>query len=612
MRLNLGGVVLSLVIIFSGCSKNNGPSAKDLADKELQLKLKESELAHKEKELALQEKIDSLEKEKTNPTSNVNLETPPASVETSKTISISHSTEPLVKRIQGSLVEDLAPEFLGTVATNLTIGEAFRSCPYLKNGIWTERDARSATFQGEVDIALIANRDSIREVAVGVIDAIEGRAPDELGGDSDAGIVGKVLGKVARRSAEEVSNRMSDDTLTKLQNLALTSIPPFQIVVDFAPSDKGATIRSVVFKVSEKSDKKTIPVPRNAQQSVVFEIASSKTPVAMTVFMLQQYAIEAAKNIVVDQLVGKSSSQEDQRKLAKTGSEGTVERKADNENESIPAPSPLPILKQKQAEENPSPPGRETSAAEKSGTDVSFAVDKLLYSNLKATVDGREFLLVKEGAELCLAIQDVRDFDGDGKNDALVRDISACGGNGAGDSFHFISYAENGRFIQTDSFGDSQVVDDPIIVKWHEKWSVLITLGNDGVNLDPRKESTQRYVLGNGVAQKVESNEKKELTAVSEIRSKVFENKPADVAQKLRVDLNNDGKDEVFTCDLWERWGTLKCMLTDVWGKQLLGEELQGKRIGVLDSITKGMRDLVVDFDTVYKWNGSLYKQDKN
>src|SRR5579864_3061648 len=67
--------------------------------------------------------------------------------------------------------------------------------------------------------------------------------------------------------------------------------------------------------------------------------------------------------------------------------------------------------------------------------------DKTTFSTgaLVATVNGKRHVLVSKSKEKCLQIIDERDFDGDGSLDALVEDITACGGNCCPNQFFFVS-----------------------------------------------------------------------------------------------------------------------------------------------------------------------------
>jgi hypothetical protein len=129
--------------------------------------------------------------------------------------------------------------------------------------------------------------------------------------------------------------------------------------------------------------------------------------------------------------------------------------------------------------------------------------------------------------------------------DALVTNITACGGNCCANSFFFYSYLGDGHFQRTSDFGYSWV--DPKIEKWKGRWSVVVTSNDEGVNTDAPYEITERYVLDAGKAVKVEESVRKELVAKVEIRSEEFDFNENDETRSLSYDLDGDDiKDECW------------------------------------------------------------------
>ena len=70
----------------------------------------------------------------------------------------------------------------------------------------------------------------------------------------------------------------------------------------------------------------------------------------------------------------------------------------------------------------------------------------------------------------------------------------------------------------------------------------------------------------------------------------------------LEVDLDLDGKMDQMVCYYWARWGAVSC---DINSSKHGECHLSGRcnRIGVLDTATNGLRDLVCDKDVVFKFN---------
>ncbi|HEY6352630.1 MAG TPA: hypothetical protein VI636_24805 [Candidatus Angelobacter sp.] len=234
-------------------------------------------------------------------------------------------------------------------------------------------------------------------------------------------------------------------------------------------------------------------------------------------------------------------------------------------------------------------------------------LDKTTFSTgaLVATLNGKRQVLVSKSKNKCLQIIDERDFDGDGSLDALVEDVTACGGNCCSNQFFFASALPDGTFAVSDEFADSW--KDPVIEKWKGRWSVVVVSNNEGVNTDRPVEFTRRFVLEAGKAVKVEEHQRKDMNSILEMRSEIFHSQNERETHTLKYDLDGDGKKDTITGHLWERWGRIMWTVEFADGKKFSSNDAC-KRIGVLATKTNGVHDLVCDQDTVLHWNGSEYK----
>jgi len=235
-------------------------------------------------------------------------------------------------------------------------------------------------------------------------------------------------------------------------------------------------------------------------------------------------------------------------------------------------------------------------------------LDQTVFSTgaLVATVNGKRHVLVSKSKDKCLQIVDERDFDGDGLLDALVKHITACGGNCCSDGFFFVSALPDGSFAVSDEFADSW--KDPAIEKWKGRWSVVVVSNNEGVNLDRPVEFTRRFVLEGGKAVKVEEHQRQEIKSIVEMRSEIFRFGKEEETHSLKYDLDGDGKKDTITGHLWDRWGRIVWTVEFANGKTFSSNDAC-KRIGVLAAKTDGVHDLVCDQDTVLHWDGSKYKE---
>lgn len=227
-------------------------------------------------------------------------------------------------------------------------------------------------------------------------------------------------------------------------------------------------------------------------------------------------------------------------------------------------------------------------------------------SSLLASYNGKTSVLISKSKGKCLQIIEQKDFDGDGLLDALVENITACGGNCCPNQFFFVSALPDGQFAVSDQFADSW--KDPVIEKWKGHWSVVVVSNNEGVNLERPLEFTRRFVLEAGKAVKVEEHQRRDLKSIVEMRSEIFKSDNDQETHSFKYDLDGDGKQDTITGTLWTRWGRIIWSVQFANGKKFSSDDAC-KRIGVLPTKTNGVNDLVCDQDTVLHWNGSEYKQ---
>jgi len=111
------------------------------------------------------------------------------------------------------------------------------------------------------------------------------------------------------------------------------------------------------------------------------------------------------------------------------------------------------------------------------------------FDSLVARMGTREHVVLGEIDDMCLDLPDQRDFDGDGTQDALVFQSTACRGDGAPGLLFFVS--GDPSFRRSNSFKGHQ----PRIEQWSGHWSVLT--------------ASTRHILKNGNAVLVEEHSSK-------------------------------------------------------------------------------------------------------
>ena len=228
-----------------------------------------------------------------------------------------------------------------------------------------------------------------------------------------------------------------------------------------------------------------------------------------------------------------------------------------------------------------------------------------LFSNeLHAKLEGKTYVLIKN-EDICIRIADQRDFDNNGSKDVLIENVIGCGGNCCANSYFFYSYLGDGHFQRSDDFGYSW--DEPLIEKWKGLWSVVVTSTNEGFNQEAPVEIKERYVLDNGEAIRVEYSERKSLISLIEMKSDEFDIENIDEIRTIYFDIDRDGVDDKIEGQLWERWGRIIWKVVFSSGKTFTCSECSCKRIGIAESSTNGVHDLICDLDDIYKWDGRKY-----
>lgn len=184
----------------------------------------------------------------------------------------------------------------------------------------------------------------------------------------------------------------------------------------------------------------------------------------------------------------------------------------------------------------------------------------------------------------------VRDFDGDGINDALI--TYSMGGNCCPPLYAFVTY-KPGNVLRISNAFTSWLT--PPIETFKGKPVVKVR--------DEQEGTITRYSFSGGKAVVVDEQPIPELTAVAEMRIESFNPKAA----SLTFNVGGDSRKETMTCRVWERWNTLVCGIKDSQGRILLPDNLGCDRYGILPSKTKGYHDLVCGLDSVGRWNGKTW-----
>ena len=228
------------------------------------------------------------------------------------------------------------------------------------------------------------------------------------------------------------------------------------------------------------------------------------------------------------------------------------------------------------------------------------------YWDLTAKVDGKKHVISKD--EHWMSIFKILDFDEDGYEDALLLTVPCMGGNACEGAYMFCSYSKNGKFTLSEEFGFD--ASKPIIEKWNGHNSVKIELFSPA----SMKASTERYILKNGKAVRVENKKKVPMSAIVELLPSDCNDElelTQNSGKKIFYDIDGDGAKDYIHGSFWYRWGLIgSWRIIFANGKKYEGKNSTG-RVGVLSTRTNGVHDLVIDFDEIMIWDGKKYNEKK-
>ena len=189
------------------------------------------------------------------------------------------------------------------------------------------------------------------------------------------------------------------------------------------------------------------------------------------------------------------------------------------------------------------------------------------------------------------------DLDGDGINEGIIRTQS--GGNCCGPDYYIAKKVEKGFYIlltheELSGFPEIKTIDRK------GKTNIVVYNTSDGVGNVSYEHTKTELELVNGKLSIVSKlYNQASLDAVMDVTSAELQEIKT---KQLIYDLDKDGVDDVLDCNYWDRWGAVQCEIsTSSQGSIVFG--LGCDRLGILETVTNGLSDLVCDRNSIVKYS---------
>ncbi|MAQ81952.1 MAG: hypothetical protein CMH12_01825 [Maritimibacter sp.] len=238
--------------------------------------------------------------------------------------------------------------------------------------------------------------------------------------------------------------------------------------------------------------------------------------------------------------------------------------------------------------------------------EVTYRIDgDLSAQRILATVDGREYVAFVPASGLS-SIALTTDLDGDGYAE-LVHGWTG-GGNCCPTTFAVLSYRGNGIFSNA-THDDFWTWGTPDLIDTGPEPRLRVESVVSGVGHSSDEVTLSVFAYRDGALHLVEQAvSDAHIPALVELKAGDFDrtDTPKTGTLQMSHDINGDGRSDVVSCGWWDRWGALLCEVR-LDGGGVIEIHKGCERIGVLDSRTGGMSDLVCGRDAVLTFNGSEY-----
>ena len=230
--------------------------------------------------------------------------------------------------------------------------------------------------------------------------------------------------------------------------------------------------------------------------------------------------------------------------------------------------------------------------------------------DLFVSVDGKEYLITNEILQnyYFKSIFAEKDLDGDGRDEVILEIHN--GSNCCGSEYVVVAHLGETFFsvIQHDVFNGAGFPSLNLVDKKGEKLIQVVNM-SEGAENTSQTVSISLLRFEYGQLTLLSQNENASIIpSIVEVNSFEFDK---DNPMQIVREFDGDGDDiaDKLICDYWPRWGSTVCDIdSSVFGYQDFS--FGCKRFGVLKSSSNGLSDLVCNYLSVLRFDGSAYFQD--
>ncbi|WP_299966110.1 hypothetical protein [uncultured Roseobacter sp.] len=224
-------------------------------------------------------------------------------------------------------------------------------------------------------------------------------------------------------------------------------------------------------------------------------------------------------------------------------------------------------------------------------------------SQVIATVDGIPYVALKPDAGLTFEIA-TGDFDNNGHTDLLYSWSS--GGNCCPPSFGVLSYFGNGVFKDL-THDDFWSWNDPELTTRGTKTRFRVDSVVSGMGGTETSSTMNVFEIADGELVQIENGVATAyVPSLVELFATDFEKYAISKSQTISVgiDVDLDNEQDTMVCSWWERWGLIVCEI-HASAKGMIETSTGCTRVGVLETSSDGVRDLVCNRDTIMRYSAA-------